>query len=258
MRTRKTLVCGAAADRPQPAKPLCVVSEVTDVVLSEGSTASRPIGGLFEDPRQDEKRPARSQTTAGIDGDGSHAAAAATSTATTSTAATTAGVVGILVCVILGCAGRVAICSRISSWIGSGIGSSIGSRIARPRAVGVHHSPRSVAGDGLVALLEDLMLLFRYIAGMHGRSGGDQDCGKKCDYRCLHFPASFVGITRLNSTPKKPNFSFVIQKNAVFPRVPLRTQKSKVPVRDGSSWERPHTWRKRTPDLWSENAKRAV
>ena len=47
MRTRKTLVCGAAADRPQPAKPLCVVSEVTDVVLSEGSTASRARSGIY-------------------------------------------------------------------------------------------------------------------------------------------------------------------------------------------------------------------
>jgi len=48
-----------------------------------------------------------------------------------------------------------------------------------------------VAGDSRVMLPGDLMLQTRHFACCclrnHGRCGGDESGGRKCDDRCLHF-----------------------------------------------------------------------
>jgi hypothetical protein len=59
------------------------------------------------------------------------------------------------------------------------------SRIALLRALGLHLTQRSVAAP--VMFLGDLMLLTRYTLCKHGRCGGDESGGRKCDDRCLHF-----------------------------------------------------------------------
>ncbi len=64
------------------------------------------------------------------------------------------------------------------------------SPIARLRALGLHLTQRGVAGDARVMFLRDLMqtrCFACYTLRKHGRCGGDESGGRKCDDRCLHF-----------------------------------------------------------------------
>ena len=65
------------------------------------------------------------------------------------------------------------------------------SRIALLQALGLHLTPWSVPGDTRVMFLRDLMRQTRRLAWYtlreHGRCGGDESGGRKCDDRCLHF-----------------------------------------------------------------------
>lgn len=79
-------------------------------------------------------------------------------------------------------------------------------RIVILRALGLRLTRRSVAGDARVMFPGDVMLqarcLARYTLCKHGRCGGSESGGRKCDDRCLHFQTSLIGTT----TPHRLKF----------------------------------------------------
>jgi hypothetical protein len=113
------------------------------------------------------------------------------------------------------------------------------SRIALPRALGLHLTRRSVAGDGRVMFLKNLMLQARcfawYTLRKYGRCGGDESGGRKCDDRCLHFsilpPWNKKPAQRLKLDPFRKRAASRCGEGAASRRYPVHTGDALVGVK---------------------------